>query len=604
MPGRGSPGKRVPFGERWRKLRSTLREVRRSALYTLFAIPVAAVGLASLHSPAPIEETPYLRDVTKVVKNVREAQSWDAAKGFLKSGYKPFTLEDYLSGFNNPALKKDDVFTFYFYHKPTDEIRFAQINRGKAKDVVNDLLSAEQREEITDVFLQAVQKIAPEVFWHDDPRYERKFVTWSNLAVAQKFAPGSKFVESKVPMSRWGWINTPEGKTLDYETVVAQLILSGEFESVLGGNKNASGEIREALSKIPPEKLDAAVAKYAELTGSVNRTARPLAALGLLLIAAGNLSLAAKSYLREKRGGIDLDSALARLKQQGKTPSPAEVLREAGVPSVYAKIIGASRRGEAWDVQKWFADNAVQSGLQESTRRERRRAHPIKPEALVSYLADCMLNRKRPLLYGFWGGHKESESGIADSFDKQAMGNLKSMVDSMTQGGLKRPEVKLIFADAHSRDFNGIPQEEIDRYYRSVHSLARQHGFKVVRLSRLYKTRSWGKYSAQVTRDSKPLADAVLADGESMDVLLKSAAKHSKLVESGAKTPEAVVGAYVRNRIVEGRMLPLLFNGIHWSYSDPRIPELLPDHPTLFIHSLKRGDSRVPWFVEGAPLRR
>jgi len=478
-----------------------------------------------------------------------------------------------------PALN-ERFGTFYYFDSKKNEIRQVNMNfdQAGAIEAFREVLAPDQVLALADVFSSAAQRLG----WQKEIDYANEGPGLDNM----------KGYASSVGLKE------------PFKAYMASRLFAGDMRNVLSFEELE--RMRKIMIKTPPEKIEQLVAQYKDLNQNYGKAQKPAATVFLLSLLAFGTVAASKSYLRERKekGGINLDAALARLKQQGKTPSPAEVLREAGVPSVYARIIGASRRGEAWDVQKWFADNAAQSGLQESTRRERRRAHPIKPEALVSYLADCMLNRKRPLLYGFWGGHKESESGIADSFDKQAMGNLKSMVDSMTQGGLKRPEVKLIFADAHSRDFNGIPQDEIDRYYRSVHSLARQHGFKVVRLSRLYKTRSWGKYSAQVTRDSKPLADAVLADGESMDVLLKSAAKHSKLVESGAKTPEAVVGAYVRNRIVEGRMLPLLFNGIHWSYSDPRIPELLPDHPTLFIHSLKRGDSRVPWFVEGAPLRR
>lgn len=589
----------IPFRERWKKLRSTFKEIRRSTKYTILAVPLVAAS-AFVQVSAPSKQDVFLGNSTRYIRELNDAAESDRVRFKIKP--QKFTLEDWVATLNSATFARKDTFSFYYYRPKSDEIRYVELNKQKADALLNDVFSFGQRDKMTSLFSNAFQKFTGGN-WAGEPS------SLMQLGEKREDWPRLKFVPSRSPSQPdVGWVEVSrpgrEPLTIDFGTFMAQKILSGKInvEDLFGDKER--GEFREILSQLDVEKLDKITGQYQDLNSQLKLGSRSIATILLLLTAAGNLSLAAKSYLREKRGSIDLDSALQRLSAKGRIPSPAEVLIEAGVPRVYSRILGASRKGPAWDVQKWFADNVANAGLQESTKRDIRRAQPIKPDQLVSYLADCMLNRKTPLLYGFWGGHKESESGVADSCDKTAMGNLKSMVDSMVQRGLKRPDVKLVFSDVHSREFNGISQGRIDRYYKSIRALAKRHGFKVVKLSKLYNSRAWRKASSQVMRESKAPAEAMLSDDELKGVLLESAAKHSELVQSGKKTQDEVVKDYVTKRVFEGRMLPRVFDGIHWSYSGPKTAELLPDHPTLFVHSMRRGDSRVPWFIQGEQLRR
>ena len=573
------------------------KEVWRSTHLVIKALPfVGALSLVYFNPPVNVSRSPT-QIITRETARELLVDNWartdpiisKAAAGELSGKEYADHLNqmywfDTHSSYNvdtwkfTPALN-ERFGTFYYFDSKKNEIRQVNMNfdQAGAIEAFREVLAPDQVLALADVFSSAAQRLG----WQKEIDYANEGPGLDNM----------KGYASSVGLKE------------PFKAYMASRLFAGDMRNVLSFEELE--RMRKIMIKTPPEKIEQLVAQYKDLNQNYGKAQKPAATVFLLSLLAFGTVAASKSYLRERKekGGINLDAALARLKQQGKTPSPAEVLREAGVPSVYARIIGASRRGEAWDVQKWFADNAAQSGLQESTKRSVRRAQPLKPEELVSYLASCMLSRKKPLLYGFWGGHKETDEGIADSADAAALQNLRELVDSMAQRGLKKPVVRLIFSDVHSAEFNGIPQKRIDAYYQGIRSLARQHGFQVVRLSSLYGRRSWKRLSPQIKDEAEEHAQALLQDGNLRERLLESAGKHSLLVQGGKKTSEAVVEDYVTKRVFEGKMLHRLWRGVHWSYADPRTSDLLPQHPTLFLYPSERGKSTSPWFARGKQLR-
>src|SRR3989344_4286440 len=455
------------------------KEVWRSTHLVIKALPcVGALSLVYFNPPVNVERS---RVQTLSQQSAKEMMmdNWartdpiisKAAAGELSGKEYADHLNqmywfDTLSSYNHDTWKFTPVLnerfgTFYYFDSKKNEIRQVNMNFNQtgAIEAFKKVLTSEQLDELAGVFSSAVKRLGVE---------EKEMANVRRGPEPADNVKGYAFAQ---------------GFEDPYKAYMASRLFAGDMRQVLSFKELE--QMRKIMVKTSPEKVEKLVVQYKDLNQNYGKAQKPAATVFLLSLLAFGTVAASKSYLRERKekGGINLDAALARLKQQGKTPSPAEVLREAGVPSVYARIIGASRRGEAWDVQKWFADNAAQSGFQESTKRSVRRAQPLKPEELVSYLASCMLSRKKPLLYCFWGGHKETDEGIADSADAAALQNLRELVDSMAQRGLKKPVVRLIFSDVHSAEFNGIPQKRIDAYYQGIRSLARQHGFQVVRLS-------------------------------------------------------------------------------------------------------------------------
>lgn len=590
---------KVPFRERWKSFRRTLKEIKRSTKYTLLAVPLVAAS-AFVQVSAPSQEHLFLSGSKQYVRTINSAADSDRARFHITP--KKFTLEDYVTVLNTATFTPKDTFSFYYYQPKADEIRRVELNKEKADALLNEVFSFKQRDGLTRLFSNAFQRFSGGN-WAGEPsslvQIGEKSENWKSL----------KFVPSRTPSQPdVGWVEIARpGQaplTIDFGTFMAQKILSGKADAEGLFTDKERGEFREILSQLDVEKLDKITRQYEDLNGHLKLGSRSAATILLLLTAAGNLSLAARSFLREKKGSLDLDAALKRLSDKGKVPSPAEVLKEAGVPSVYSRILGASRKGPAWDVQNWFADNVAKAGLEHTTQRSLRRAQPLRPEQFVSYLAGCMLNRKQPVLYGFWGGHKESEEGVADSYDAAALEKLKSMVDSLEQKGLKKPKVKLIFSDVHSRDFNGMPEDRINAYYSGIRALAKQHGFQVVRLSSLYSSRKWRRLAPVITPEAEASARLLLEDESLRARLRGTAVKHSAFIARGEKNPDEVVDSYVTQRVFEGKMLSHVLGGIHWSYADPKTADLLPQHPTLFLHPVKYGDSRLPWFTQGEPIRQ
>ncbi|HLC38270.1 MAG TPA: hypothetical protein VJI71_02345, partial [Candidatus Norongarragalinales archaeon] len=231
----------------------------------------------------------------------------------------------------------------------------------------------------------------------------------------------------------------------------------------------------------------------------------------------------------------------------------------------------------------------------------------------------CYRENQRPLLYGFWGGHKESESGIADQNDHLVMQRLAWLSRRMAQSGLRPPELRIIFADTHAL-LNGVDKKRIEAYYKSLLPLAKKHGLKLVRLSKLEKTRSWKKEAERVDYRSglewvlskrnfetvEAQVQRVLGDPAKRKALEEDARKHSMRFQKGEVDLGKAVEDYVRKRVVEGRVLGRLPNweGIHFAFAQPTTLGSMMSLKTLFLHPMQQGRPETPWFTPGKPLAK
>lgn len=572
------------------------KEVWRSSHLSIKALPlVAALGLVSFTAPINVGRSPA-QVLTQKAAQEMMVDNWArtdriisrAAAGDLTGKeYADHLNEmdwfDTLAEYNKAkdnwrySPKLNGRFgTFYYFEPKKSEIRQVNFNFDElgAVTVFKDVFTQKQVAELADVFDSATKRLGT---YPKENEYALKGPSLNEGAGLKSFVYSKRFDDPT-------------------RTFMAARLFSGEIKNVLSFEELV--RIRKIVAETDPGKIDHLCAHYSSLNQSYSKAEKPVGTIAILGLLALGTAIRSRQFLREKKAsGLNLRSRAEQL----SSDSPYSVLRNSGFGPVYSFF--GSLSPEASDVKEWFAEHVAQSAFADSTRRDIRRAQPLKPDELVRYLADCKLQKRKPLLYGFWGGHKESDAKVADEYDDLALKNLRATVDSMVQRGLK-PEMRLIFSDLHSMDFNGIPRQDVEKYYASMRSLARKYGFKVVRLSGLYRSREWRSLENEVRPEAEAHAQELLSDDALADSMKESASRHSLFVQSGQKTSDEVVRTYVTERLFEGKMLSRLkgWQGIHWSYADPKTADLLPETPTLFFHSFRRGDSRVPWFTEGKPL--
>jgi len=388
---------------------------------------------------------------------------------------------------------------------------------------------------------------------------------------------------------------TDEGKPLGSSSTITEytttVVFSGGAKTELTDVEH--GELQQIIAQTPAQRLRQLV-EGREIANRRYHVAHKATTVSLLatLLALG-VGTASRAFIRKREKEIEKQKTEAL--RRGEVPSQSEFLEEAGVGPVY-RLVGSLFSPEVRNISAWLDKHAARLSTRLLTRREIRRSQPFAPEELERRLG---LGRKSPVVfYGFWGGNKESESGLADSFDESALARLAGTVSDLPQKGLKKPIVKLVFADTNAKEINGISEERVSAYLNGIRSLALRHGFRVVTLSSLKKRREWKRLEEVFGWQAKEEAEKLWRNEQFRRGLTSRAEKHSETVKRGEASAEEVGRRYLQMRVLEGMILPHLSalgksRGIHWSY---KAGDHFVRDPTLYLHPYEERHINVlPW---------
>jgi len=84
----------------------------------------------------------------------------------------------------------------------------------------------------------------------------------------------------------------------------------------------------------------------------------------------------------------------------------------------------------------------------------------------------------------FWGGHKETSGGIADTVDERTIANLVKLRKELSE--IHQTEISIIFCDVHAACINFVPEQRIDMYLRSLAEIAKMGDIPIYTASFVY----------------------------------------------------------------------------------------------------------------------
>ncbi|MFH1721121.1 MAG: hypothetical protein ABH950_00800 [Candidatus Altiarchaeota archaeon] len=285
---------------------------------------------------------------------------------------------------------------------------------------------------------------------------------------------------------------------------------------------------------------------------------------------------------------------------------------------------GLMRPGETAPAKGKVFDEKIEAAYRALTNRQVRRGHnpdPTKVELIKQNIENCIQSGQPVNLVVFWGGHKESETGLADLADEKALDLIKGHVERLKSLGIKA-KATLFFTDVHSTHLNGKTDMQTGKYHRGISRLAEQRGLEIVKASETLPYKKLhgqlGTWKAQLTYIGanfgqampEPRAGASFLDnaqilyrewtsnGETTRKrLFGQAQRHSDKAGDLERT-ERVVQRYIAHRLFEAENLPRIFpNSVFITYSHPSSHSIQPA-PTIFTYSLRKGIGECPWFMD------
>ncbi|MBT3720007.1 hypothetical protein HOC50_00070 [archaeon] len=238
------------------------------------------------------------------------------------------------------------------------------------------------------------------------------------------------------------------------------------------------------------------------------------------------------------------------------------------------------------------------------TRRDIKRAGAgaiINDVKLREILGNSLKYNKRFQITYYWGAEKDSKKQIADEVEKLALDKLKETKDLLVKEKIKT-RVNLLFCDIHGKYFNGITDQEINKYYNSIKKLTDARGIRIIKLSDLYK--KWNikfnldyedKKNSNFIKAKKQTETIWNKNKHLKKLLIGMCKKHSRLLHK--HSAEDIAKRYALIHLFEDSYLANEFsNSVFYGYCRRETQTPLSNLPTIFTYSVKRGISVCPWY--------
>lgn len=220
------------------------------------------------------------------------------------------------------------------------------------------------------------------------------------------------------------------------------------------------------------------------------------------------------------------------------------------------------------------------------TKSKYSREKPFKVNELKTIIQSSVCSGEPISLVGFWGvGTKDH----ADSIDEKSVTQLIQFNKEVQE--VYAPGLRLLFVLAIEHGIhNGVSAACYQSYIEDIQKMFTQAGFEWALLHDL-----WEKYSI-----SFALVEELLSKKEPE---WWSKVDGASLIENNAQkrnhrlSPLEGAQRYYIFRSLEKQVLEKEYSGcIFYTYSDSRLRSVLPDMPTLYLHS-RPGWSDTPWFA-------
>lgn len=221
------------------------------------------------------------------------------------------------------------------------------------------------------------------------------------------------------------------------------------------------------------------------------------------------------------------------------------------------------------------------------TSRRYSRDGPENQNKIRKLIEDAILKGKPIKLVGFWGVGEKLSANSSERETLEFFNSLNNGIKEIYEKGL---EFTFVLADSHGF-FNGIDENVIKNYCKSVIKLFEKFNYRYIFLSDL-----WKKWDLNMKKIDLELRSQPKDWWENIN--------NSKLLEERSKNhylnDDYKLGAkkYFIMRKLENRHIIREFsNSIFHTFSDSKFKNLLPKMPIVYLYS-RKGWSDCPWFMK------
>ncbi|PJC24206.1 asparagine synthase (glutamine-hydrolyzing) [Candidatus Uhrbacteria bacterium CG_4_9_14_0_2_um_filter_41_50] len=209
-----------------------------------------------------------------------------------------------------------------------------------------------------------------------------------------------------------------------------------------------------------------------------------------------------------------------------------------------------------------------------------KREQPKTEEKLLETILRSVRSKKPIEFVMYWG---KGERDIIGEKEKEAILYLKKMLSMILEKYPFGSKVTLILTDTHA-ELNGHTKSQINQYFDSVITLARQAKFYTTNLSTL------AIFDEQALM--KKLGGEKISD-ELLNILVESSEKHCKKYN-----PDIGAKLYYLQNLIEKKEIEKSFSeAIFLTYNGNELDEIFPNKiPIFYMYSIKKGTSVKPWF--------
>jgi acyl-CoA synthetase (AMP-forming)/AMP-acid ligase II len=218
------------------------------------------------------------------------------------------------------------------------------------------------------------------------------------------------------------------------------------------------------------------------------------------------------------------------------------------------------------------------------------RAHLTDKKGIFEIIQNAIVNNSNFYFVGYWGaGHRSA----AINHDIKALDRLKMIADFINEFfDTPLAGITLILADVHAR-CNLIPEASINAYFSAIKAEMVPRGLNPVLLSSI-----WEKYGLDYS-------EAIDRAGESefLEKWNNFSLKEEFITQASKLAPLPAIAEDYAKRYYSVVMMErqavtdFLKNAIFFTYNDPKFRIVLPELPMLYLHSIKPGTGKKPWFM-------
>jgi len=224
--------------------------------------------------------------------------------------------------------------------------------------------------------------------------------------------------------------------------------------------------------------------------------------------------------------------------------------------------------------------------IEKFNSRNFRRDYPFLEDKLEEKIVISTKENKPLKLVGFWGAGNKSK---VKKDDLDTIGYYKKYLENIKTVFQGKIEVTWILADEHAKN-NGYDKKSYDKYLFEIKNILTKNKFKVVYLSDLWK--SW-KINHKMIDEVAKQKTINWWNGINIAKQLEEQAKGRYKKEDYLKGAKK----YYIMRKLEKRFMEKDFrNSIFFAFSDGQMQSIYPKLPTLYLYTINRGVSEVPWF--------